>query len=216
MRTALSRAWACSAAGLINHEITRFPLAVFPGLDTLVVHDVAPERAARFGRECERLRPGLKTEVALRANDVLAGAALVSFATTAATPHVRDLTACAQGTTILHVSLRGLAPAAIPAADNVDDVDPVCRAQTPVHLAEQTVGHRRFIRCTLAAITSGTAERRPHLDRATVFSPFGLGVLELALGELVYALVQKQGGGVRVDSFFPRPWMEREDPALPA
>ena len=197
--------------GLINHEITRFLLAVFPRLETLVVHDTDPERAARFGRECERLSPRLKTVVAASAADVLADAALVSFATTAGTPHIHDLSMCPPGTTLLHVSLRDLAPELILAADNVvDDVDHVCRANTSVHLASMQTGSRDFIRCTLAEITSGAAEPRPHPERITVFSPFGLGVLDLAVGQFAYTQVREAGGGVRVDSFFPRPWLDRD------
>jgi len=197
--------------GLINHEITRFLLAVFPRLRTLVLHDTDPERAAVFGRRCQRLAPRLETVVVERAEEVLAEAELVSFATTAGTPHVSDVSMCRPGTTILHVSLRDLAPEVILAADNVvDDVDHVCRALTSIHLAETKAGSRDFIRCTLAEITSGRAAPRPHPERITVFSPFGLGILDIAVGQLVYTRVRDAGGGLRVDSFFPRSWLDRD------
>ncbi|HEV2148775.1 MAG TPA: 2,3-diaminopropionate biosynthesis protein SbnB [Longimicrobiaceae bacterium] len=202
--------------GLINFEITRFLLAVFPGIRTLVLHDMDPARAALFGRQARRLSDRLEAVVVESPADVLAGAPLVSFGTTAVTPHVGDVSACPPGATILHVSLRDLTPEVILAADNVvDDADHVCRAQTSVHLAEQQTGGRDFIRSSLARITSGAEPARPDPERISVFSPFGLGVLDLAVGQLVQELAREQGIGTRIGDFFPRPW-GREEPETAA
>ena len=86
----------------------------------------------------------------------------------------------------------------------VDDVDHVCRAQTSIHLAEQLAGNRDFIRCTLADILAGARAGAPGATGGiAVFSPFGLGMLDLALAQLVRDGAAERGLGTVVGSFLP-------------
>ena len=191
--------------GLINREIARFLGAALPGIGRLAVFDLDVERAARFAAQV-RDSPGLPAEidVAPSLDSVLRTCPLVSFATTAIRPHVKDLSSCPPGAAILHVSLRDLSPQSILGSDNVvDDIDHVSRAQTSIHLAEQLSGSRDFIRCTLAEILEGTAPPRRDETSVTVFSPFGLGILDVALGKWVLDLARTAGRGTTVTSFLP-------------
>jgi len=188
--------------GVINFEVVRFLLASRPEVEELVLFDLDAGRAAAFGAACAGLRPGLAARAAGGVEEVFGGAPLTSVATTALAPHVRDLSACAPGSTLLHVSLRDLSAEAILAADNVvDDADHVCRAQTSVHLAEQRVGHRGFIRCSLADITAGRAAPRRDAESVAVFSPFGLGVLDVALAQFACRLARERRLGTVIESF---------------
>ncbi|HEV2864406.1 MAG TPA: 2,3-diaminopropionate biosynthesis protein SbnB [Pyrinomonadaceae bacterium] len=188
--------------GLINLEVTRFLRAVYPEARTFVAYDLDRGRAERFGRKCEEEFGGVDVRVADSLDALLRECSLVSLATTAVEPYISDLSACEPGSTILHVSLRDLSPEVILAADNVvDDVDHVCRAQTSVHLAEQVVGNRDFIRCTLADILRGGAEPRTDPERISVFSPFGLGILDLAVGKLVRDLAAEREAGLVIPAF---------------
>ncbi|MGH9829392.1 MAG: 2,3-diaminopropionate biosynthesis protein SbnB, partial [Blastocatellia bacterium] len=82
----------------------------------------------------------------------------------------------------------------------------VCRADTSVHLAEKMTGSRDFIRSTLADITLGHAPAKRNPDLITVFSPFGLGVLDIAVSRLVHDIALKEGRGSIIDSFLPETW----------
>lgn len=191
-------------AGPINQEIARFLVAVFPDLKEFVVYDLDPSRANEFIQKCESEFAGVRVRTAPDIDEVLRTATLISFATTAAEPHLHHLNGCARGSTILHISLRDLSPAVILSCDNVvDDVDHVCRAQTSVHLAEQMVGHRNFIRCALAEILRGDLPPRRDQESIAVFSPFGLGVLDIALGKIVFDLAREQGKGEIINAFLP-------------
>ena len=55
---------------------------------------------------------------------------------------------------------------------------------TSVHLAKQHVGHRAFIRTTIGDILNGDAPRRDLSKPFAIYSPFGLGILDLAVAEL--------------------------------
>lgn len=199
--------------GLINFEIARFLRAALPDLRHFTVYDLDAARAAQFATRC-RAEFGVEAEAVPDVRDLLRSAPLVSFATTAARPHVDDLSECQPGTTLLHISLRDLAPELILAADNVvDDVDHVCRAQTSVHLAEQQSGTRAFIRCTLADVLRGVAPARRDEQGITIFSPFGLGVLDVALSKYVLRRALELERGSLIKSFLPGSWDGADAPA---
>jgi 2,3-diaminopropionate biosynthesis protein SbnB len=204
LRDATPPALGLIGTGLINAEIVHFLLKLLPGIRRFVLFDLDAQRAARFRDELERRAlPGSSIEIAPDPGAVLARCPLVSFATTAVRPHITDLSPCPPGAVHLHVSLRDLAPEAILACDNVvDDPDHVCRAQTSVHLAEQLAGHRDFIRCALWQLLENTAPAKRVDEAVTVFSPFGLGVLDLAVSKLVYSQAVAEGLGTWIPSFF--------------
>ena len=192
--------------GVIQFEIVRFLLAVRPEVEKLVVFDLDMERAKQFKQRCLQLSDHIVVELVQDTEAVFSQAALVSLATTAGTPHITALPARgpAKTGTVLHISLRDLAPDIILAADNVvDDVDHVVRERTSVHLAEQQVGHRAFIRCTLADELRGSAPPRPQHEAPTIFSPFGLGILDLAVAKFAAERALTENKGTLIPDFLP-------------
>jgi ornithine cyclodeaminase len=196
--------------GLINFEIVKSLLAARPETRTFVVFDLDAARSVQFKNKCLDAFGEVEICVERNIEAVLKKCSLISFATTAGRPYVSDLSVCPPDTTILHVSLRDLSPEAILSCDNVaDDIGHVCRANTSLHLTEQLVGHREFIRCTLADILQGAAPARNKAGSRIVFSPFGLGVLDLAVGKHVCDLARERGMGTVIDGFLPASWIER-------
>jgi|ERR1041384_3930518 ornithine cyclodeaminase len=194
-------------AGPINFEVLRFLLAAQPQLTKSFVFDLDETRVAQFTQKCAAEFPRLTVEGASRLEDVLRSCSLISIATNMSKPHISDLSECPSGSTILHVSLRDLKPEIILDCDNiVDDIDHVCRAQTSVHLAEQLTGERTFLRCTLGDILTGVAPPRRDVDGIAVFSPFGLGILDLAVSSLICDLARHRNTGTVVESFLPDAW----------
>lgn len=195
-----------AGCGLINFEIARFLLTVFPNLKQLFIYDLDPARANNFKEMCERTFAGISVERSANINSLFRSCSMVSFATTANAPHVMHGDELSPDHTILHISLRDLSPELILSCDNiVDDVDHVLRAQTSVHLAEQLVRHRNFIRSTLGEIINGAAPSRTG-NSAAVFSPFGLGILDVALAQTVRDIGLQQGKGTVIESFLPGSW----------
>lgn len=125
---------------------------------------------------------------------------IVVFATTAACPYVIDQKLRPEQI-LLNISLRDLGPEVIAQANNIlDDVEHCLKAQTSPDLAVQRYQDRSFITGTLAQLMLGEVEVSP--DRATIFSPFGLGVLDLAVGRRVYQRALEQGTALPVPQFF--------------
>jgi 2,3-diaminopropionate biosynthesis protein SbnB len=189
--------------GLINFEVLAYLRAALPALATVTLYDLSTERAESFAAKASAKWPELEIDVAQRAEDALAAHKLVGLATTATVPHL-GTEYCRPGTLVLHLSLRDLTAESVLSSVNiVDDADHVCRASTSLHLAEQKTGSRDFITSSLGEIlVSGTPYVRDE-DDLTVFSPFGLGCLDLAVADLVRREALSRGLGTSLAGFLP-------------
>ena len=73
----------------------------------------------------------------------------------------------------------------------VDDVEHCLKADASLRLVEQRTGSRDFLAGTVDDVLAGRVSAPA--DRMVVLSPFGLGVLDLAVGKYVYDGVQRCG-----------------------
>jgi 2,3-diaminopropionate biosynthesis protein SbnB len=190
---------AVVGAGVISRNILEFFHALDWSFTEIAVHDRVEEYAGKSAAHAGALgyRAGASTTLA----GAVDGADLVVLATTAAAPYILDPGALAPGQTVLNISLRDIGPELIASSHNVlDDVQHCLNAGTSPHLAVQKFGHRDFIDGTIAQLVLG--ELRLGRDRPRIFSPFGLGVLDLAVGQEVLRLGRENGQVQHVPDFF--------------
>jgi N-[(2S)-2-amino-2-carboxyethyl]-L-glutamate dehydrogenase len=186
--------------GLIARYIHTFLAGTGWSFDQIGVHDSSAESAAGFRGYLEQAGPGRIT-VYEDAGQLIRSSDLVVFATVAGKPHVSDISWFAHNPLVLHISLRDLAPQILLASVNlVDDVEHCLKADTSPHLAEQLTGNRDFLAGTLDDVMAGRITIPA--GRPVVFSPFGLGVLDLAVGKYVYDEVTHAGDLHVIDDFF--------------
>jgi N-[(2S)-2-amino-2-carboxyethyl]-L-glutamate dehydrogenase len=187
--------------GLIARYIYKYLRCVRWEFDTVNLYDANTDYARQFKASLAAHDATTRIVVQERAEESIRSSDLIVFATTAGKPHVHEVDWFAHDPLVLHVSLRDLSPDIILNSTNiVDDVEHCLRADTSVHLAEQRIGSRDFVSGTLYDVL----ERNVGLPagRPLVFSPFGLGVLDLAVGSAVYAEGVRQGVITPVEGFF--------------
>jgi N-[(2S)-2-amino-2-carboxyethyl]-L-glutamate dehydrogenase len=187
--------------GLIARYIHTFLAGTGWSFDEVGVYDLSADSAVGFRGYLERSGTTGGINVHDSAEELIRSSDLVIFATVAGQPHVSDLSWFEHDPLVLHVSLRDLAPEIVLASSNfVDDIEHCLKANTSPHLAEQLTGSRDFLDGTLDDVMGGRVT--VPADRPVVFSPFGLGVLDLAVGKYVYDEVVRSGGLRVVDDFF--------------
>jgi ornithine cyclodeaminase len=187
--------------GLIARYVHTFLLADGWSFDEVGVHDLSAESAAGFRCYLEQSEGTGRVTVHDTAEQLIRTCDLVVFATVAGEPHVSDPSWFEHDPLVLHLSLRDLAPEVLLASTNVvDDVEHCLKADTSPHLAEKLTGNRDFLLGTLDDVMTGRVT--VPAGRPVVFSPFGLGVLDLAVGKFVYDAVTASGGLDVVADFF--------------
>ncbi|GAA2677498.1 MULTISPECIES: 2,3-diaminopropionate biosynthesis protein SbnB [Actinosynnema] len=188
---------AIVGAGVIARTIVRHLVATGYRIDRLTVFDLHEPSADNLVALAKD-ELGLDAVRAASIGEALAAQTVVT-ATTAATPHVEQ--PVRPGQVVLNISLRDFAPSVVLGAQNYfDDVEHCMKANTSPHLAEQASGGRDFVTGTIADLVRGRA--LPDPARGVLVSPFGLGVLDLAVGQHVLLAARAQGLAIDVPDFF--------------
>lgn len=188
-------------AGLIARYIHTFLTATGWSFDEIGVFDLHAESGTGFRGYLEHAGVPGRVTVHGSAEQLIRSSDLIVFATVTGQPHVDDPAWFDHHPLVLHVSLRDLSPQILLDAVNiVDDVEHCLKADTSPHLVEQLTGNRDFLQGTLDDVMAGRVT--VPTDRTVVFSPFGLGVLDLAVGKYVYDEVQRSGNLHVVPDFF--------------
>jgi N-[(2S)-2-amino-2-carboxyethyl]-L-glutamate dehydrogenase len=191
-------------AGLIASTIMDFFSALDWEFSGVRVYDTDLTKAAKMKDKAE-LQHGVAAEVSASAENLTRDCDLIVLATTASTPYLLDPATFSHAPRVLNISLRDLGPDVVLSSDNiVDDTDHCLRANTSPHLAEVQSGSRAFVNGNIYdCLPGGQGSWRPDPARTAIFSPFGMGILDLAVGLHVYQESLKEGDNMVAPGFFP-------------
>jgi ornithine cyclodeaminase len=187
--------------GFIAKYVYEFLAGTGWKIDQVRLYDSARHESEKFKATVCRGAQHQNVTVASNVSEVLRASDLIVFTTVASAPHITDSAMFEHNPVVLHISLRDLAPEILLRSQNVvDDVEHVMKANTSPHLTEQLTGSRSFVTGTLADIVLG----RKSVDRSrpVIFSPFGMGILDVAVGKWVYDQAVAGGRDLRLNDFF--------------
>jgi N-[(2S)-2-amino-2-carboxyethyl]-L-glutamate dehydrogenase len=187
--------------GFIARYVYEFLIDTGWTIGDVRLYDRSPQESEKFRNTTCRVERHRTVTIVPDAASLVRTCDLIVFATVASTPYIADASLFDHNPLVLHISLRDLAPEILLASQNVvDDVEHVMKANTSPHLAEQKAGNRSFVTGTLADIMTG--RRLVDRSRPIIFSPFGMGILDLAVGKWVYDQAVAGGRDLRLSDFF--------------
>jgi N-[(2S)-2-amino-2-carboxyethyl]-L-glutamate dehydrogenase len=183
-------------AGIIGRSIFETFLIDGRQFDRILVHDIDHKSSEAFVnhiRYRQRVAKSVSQEAALSST-------ILVFATNAGVPYI-TATSFNQSQIILNISLRDIGVDSILSANNVfDDVEHCLKANTSPHLAELKSGGRQFVTGTLAQLMRNQISLDPH--KSTIYSPFGMGILDLTLGKAIYDIAIAEGYAMTIPNFY--------------
>lgn len=200
-RTRRAQSLGIVGTGFIARYVYEFLIGTGWEIRQVRLYDSSPNESEKF--KATVCRPELHRSITVESDvsELLRASDLIVFTTVASAPHISDSTLFDHNPVVLHISLRDLAPEILLQSQNVvDDVNHVMKANTSPHLTEQLTGSRSFVTGTLADIVLGT--KSVDRSRPVIFSPFGMGILDVAVGKWVYDRAVAGGQDLRLDDFF--------------
>ncbi len=200
-RSRRARSLGIVGAGFIARYVYDFLVDTGWTIEDVRLHDTSPHESEKFRKTACRIEHHRAVTVVPDLAQLLTACDLIVFSTVASAPHVGDAALFAHNPLVLHISLRDLAPGMLLSSQNVvDDVEHVMKANTSPHLTEQETGNRDFVTGTLADVMQG--RRSVDRSRPIIFSPFGMGILDVAVGKWVYDQAVAAGLDRRLPDFF--------------
>lgn len=199
---------ALIGCGFINFEIFKFIASQFPSLKSVNVFDLNRKRALLFSNKVKSVSD-VKVKINHTIEACIQSSKIISFATTVSTPHITAKSVLPKDSIILHISLRDIGPGIIKNSINiVDDVEHVNRENTSIHLASKKYGGTDFVTASFGELL--LRKKKLSTDhRPIIFSPFGLGILDIELAKFSHEQAIKENAGILIKDFIPPNWHER-------
>lgn len=181
--------------------IARNIIAMFEGdawsIDNIMVHDLDLNSSKSL---TEFISSNTTYQAQAATLDEAMEADIVIFATNASAPYINPPRQFKAGQIILNISLRDIAPELILESQNIfDDISHCLKANTSPHLAEQLTGNQEFVTGTLASVIRG--ETDIEATKPVIYSPFGMGILDLALGRKLLQVAKAENISISIPNF---------------
>lgn len=126
---------------------------------------------------------------------------IIVTTTTAGEPYIDQIDWFSHNPVVLNISLRDFSADFILQCNNImDDIGHCLKANTSPHLAYQKTNDQAFINGHIGDVLNGNIKLDE--NKPKVFSPFGLGVLDIALGHYIYCKAQQKQLDVGIENFF--------------
>lgn len=187
-------------AGIISQHILRHFIGNGWKFGKVKIFDKVSEASIRFQDKMKLV--GIENiEIVESSSELIKNSDIIVFATNTLKPHVFDTGLFSHSPLVLHISLRDLGAEVISQAINItDDINHAVKEGTSLHLTKQKVGHQNFIKGTLFDLLCEA--KLPSRQTPIIFSPFGLGVLDIALASHVLQVARAQKLSLKIEDFF--------------
>jgi ornithine cyclodeaminase len=188
-------------AGYIAEQFIRAICLNHWNISSIKLFDLDFKASEKLKKSIHKTLPTLKIEIVKALEEVITGSELTLLSTTSAQPYITEPCWFKHNPIVLNLSLRDLAAEILLCSNNVvDDIDHVIQANTSPHLAQKACGHLDFINCTVSQLINGYNQFAR--DKPIIFSPMGMGVLDLAVAAYVYEQAKKNNLGMEISNFF--------------
>lgn len=196
---------ALIGCGPINYHVLQYVLHVHPSITTVYLFDREQSRAKRLSSLCEQ-KFGCKTIVCKSYTDAVRNVRLISLATNAVEPWINSSQKFSPDTLILNVSLRDIQPETMASAYNVvDDPRHVNREKTSVELTYQQYGDKTPKLHEMGNLLTDPYFAVDKIKQPIIYSPFGLGILDISVGRYLYEKAIKNHVGALIKNFHKAP-----------
>lgn len=170
-------------------------------VDIIKLFDLRNHAAIKLKEKILEKNKQIKVDIAKDLKELITESELIFLSTTSSSPYINELSWFNHNPIVLNISLRDISPEILIASNNiVDDITHVLNANTSPHLTQQKYGNTDFINCTVSELISGY--NNFDYTKPTIFSPMGMGILDLAVASYVYDEATKSNLHVKIDNFF--------------
>ena len=170
-------------------------------IEVIKLFDLNAKACIKLKEKIEKIYPKIKIEMIEELKSLITESELIFLATTVSTPYILEESWLKHNPIVLNISLRDISPEILVASNNiVDDMEHVLSANTSPYLAQQKYGHTNFINCIVAELINGY--NAFDYTRPIIFSPMGLGILDLAVASYIYSKSKALNLCIKIDNFF--------------